>query len=74
MWQANGIVKKIDQSKTPVIAAEQQPGVLDKLEDPAQEFDVSKLNAQIEQECVYPDGFGAARGVKRHHQVGRGFW
>lgn len=61
---SNGIIKKIDQSKGPVIAAEQQAGVLGKLDDPRQGFDVSKLIAQIEQECVYPDGFGAAKGAK----------
>lgn len=60
----NGIIKKIDQSKALVIAAEQQVGVAAKLDDPRQEFDVSKLIAQIEQECVYPDGFGVARGSK----------
>lgn len=59
-----GVIKKVDQSKVPVIAAEQQPGVAAKLDDPRQEFDVSKLIAQIEQECVYPDGFGAVRGSK----------
>lgn len=60
----NGVIKKIDQSKLPVIAAEQQAGVAAKLDDPRQEFDVSKLIAQIEQECVYPEGFGGARGSK----------
>lgn len=60
----NGIIKKIDQSKLPVMAAEQQVGVAAKLDDPRQEFDVAKLNAQIEQECVYSDGFGAARSSK----------
>ena len=60
----NGVIKKVDQSKVPVIAAEQQAGVAAKLDDPRQEFDVNKLIAQIEQECVYPDGFGAARGSK----------
>ncbi len=60
----DGVIKKIDQSKGPVIAAEQQVGVAAKLDDPRQEFDVSKLIAQIEQECVYPDGFGAVRGSK----------
>jgi hypothetical protein len=60
----NGIIKKIDQSKVAVIAAEQQAGVSAKLDDPRQGFDVSKLIAQIEQECVYPDGFGAVRGAK----------
>jgi len=60
----NGVIKKIDQSKASVNAAEQQPGVASKLDDPRQEFDVNKLTAQIEQECVYPDGFGVARGSK----------
>jgi DNA helicase HerA-like ATPase len=61
---SNGAIKKIDQLKAPVIAAEQQVGVAPMLDDPRQEFDVSKLIAQIEQECVYPDGFGSARGSK----------
>jgi hypothetical protein len=60
----NGVVKKVDQSKAAVIAAEQQVGVAAKLDDPRQEFDVSKLIAQIEQECVYPDGFGGSKGAK----------
>ncbi|MDP2347858.1 MAG: ATP-binding protein [Gammaproteobacteria bacterium] len=60
----NGIIKKIDQSKIAIISAEQQAGVAARLDDPRQEFDVSKLIAQIEQECVYPDGFGVGRGVK----------
>ncbi|NQD36806.1 ATP-binding protein [Permianibacter sp. IMCC34836] len=60
----NGIIKKIDQSKVPVVTAEQQAGVGARLDDPCQEFDVGNLIAQIEQECVYPDGFGAARGSK----------
>lgn len=60
----NGVIKKIDQSKLPIIEAEQRAGVASKLDDPRQEFDVAKLIAQIEQECVYPDGFGAARGSK----------
>lgn len=60
----NGIIRKIDQLKGPVIAAEQQTGVASKLDDPRQGFEVTNLIAQIEQECVYPDGFGAARGSK----------
>lgn len=59
-----GLIKKIDQSKLAVIAAEQQAGIADKLDDPLQAFDVNMLVAQIEQECVYPDGFGVARGSK----------
>lgn len=53
---SNGIIKKIDQPKLRVSQAEQQAGVSEKLDDPGQEFDVIKLAAQIEQECVYPDG------------------
>jgi uncharacterized protein len=63
----NGIIKKIDQSKIAVSAAEQQAGIAAKLDDPRQEFDATKLIAQIEQECVYPDGFAAypaSKGTK----------
>jgi hypothetical protein len=60
----NGIIKKIGQSKVPVIAAERRENVAAKLDDPRQEFDVAKLIEQIEQECVYPDGFGVGRGEK----------
>ena len=70
----NGIIKKIDQSKLAVIAAEQQAGVAAKLDDPRQVFAVDKLIAQIEQECVYPDGFGVARGSKDTTKWGRRFW
>ena len=66
----NGVVKKVGQSKLPVIAAEQQAGVGAKLDDPRQEFDVSKLIGQIEQECVWPDGFGAAHGSKDTNKWG----
>lgn len=52
----NGVIKKIDQSKAAVNAAEQKSGVSEKIDDPKQEFDVTKLVAQIEQECVWPDG------------------
>ena len=52
----NGIIKKIDQSKVTVNTEEQKPGVSERLDDPRQEFDVKKLVAQIEQECVWPDG------------------
>lgn len=53
---SNGIIKKIDQSKAAFSAEEQKAGVTEKLDDPRQEFDVTKLVAQIEQECVWPDG------------------
>lgn len=60
----NGIIRKIDQSKTAVIAEESRPGVSELLDNPSQPFAVNKLVSQIEQECVYPDGFGVARGTK----------
>lgn len=53
---SDGIIKKIDQSKLPINAAEQQAGISEMLDDPQQDFDVNKLVRQIEQECVWPDG------------------
>jgi uncharacterized protein len=52
-----GFIKKINQKKDLVTAAEIKPGVSEKLDDPRQEFDVKHLVSQIEQECVWPDGF-----------------
>lgn len=68
----NGVIKKIDQSKINVLAAEQQADTSEKLENPAQPFDVQKLTSQIEQECVYPEGFatGGARGQKDPNKWG----
>lgn len=51
-----GIIKKIDQSKTPIFAEEAKAGISEKIDDPRQPFDVSKLVSQIEQECCWPDG------------------
>ena len=59
-----GIIRKIDQPKGPILAEELRPDISAKLDDPSQPFDVRKLVAQIEQECVYPEGFGPGRGVK----------
>ncbi|HEX3526475.1 MAG TPA: ATP-binding protein [Thermoanaerobaculia bacterium] len=61
---SNGIIKKIDQPKKAVTEAEQGAKVLEKLDDPRQDFNVEKLCSQIEQECVYPDGFGDKKGEK----------
>lgn len=61
---SDGLILKIDQPKRRIIEAEKQPGISDKLDNPRQEFDVNKLVAQIEQECVWPDGFGLAKGAK----------
>lgn len=52
----DGFVKKIGQPKASVNAEEQRAGVSEKLDDPRQDFDVMNLVAQIEQECVWPDG------------------
>src|SRR5690606_15540687 len=55
----NGFIEKINQSKTAVESAENESDVSSKLDDPRQPFDVKMLVKQIEQECVYPEGFGA---------------
>lgn len=60
----DGFIKKIDQQKASVLAAEKEDSISIKLDDPNQEFDVNFLIKQIEQECVYPDGFGTQRGQK----------
>ena len=61
----NGFVAKINQPKAAVEAAEMKSAVASKLDDPRQSFDVRMLMKQIEQECVYPDGFlQGARGQK----------
>ncbi len=61
-----GFIEKINQSKQAVENAENDPNVSSKLDDPRQPFDVKMLVKQIEQECVYPEGFrqGGARGEK----------
>jgi len=51
----NGVIQKIDREKTKIQAAERMPEISERLEDPTQEFDVLKLGAQIEQECVWPE-------------------
>ena len=53
----DGFIRKIEQPKATFQVAEQEPDISKKLDDPKQEFDVSKLSQQIEQECVWPDGF-----------------
>lgn len=62
----SGFIAKINQSKTAVETAEKKPTVASKLDDPRQSFDVRNLVDQIEQECVYPDGFlqGGLKGQK----------
>jgi hypothetical protein len=60
----NGIIRKLNQPKALVESAERAPAVASKLDDPRQPFDVTMLVRQIEQECVFPDGFGSGRGEK----------
>jgi len=52
-----GYIEKINQSKLKIQKAAGDPEISAKLEDPSQPFDTKYLVAQIEQECVYPDGF-----------------
>lgn len=61
---SNGIIEKINQPKANIETAEREPEVAGKLDDPRQPFEVTKLVDQLEQECVYPDGFGPSRGMK----------
>jgi hypothetical protein len=61
-----GFIAKIGKSKREVEAAEADPSISSKLDNPRQPFDARYLAAQLEQECVYPDGFtqGGPRGQK----------
>ena len=59
---STGIIRKAEQLKAPINAAEQQEGVAEKLDDPRQPFDVFKLAKQIEEECVHPEAFGPRYG------------
>ena len=60
----NGFIEKISQSKAAIETAEKEAAIASKLDDPRQPFDVKMLVKQIEQECVYPDGFGPNRRQK----------
>lgn len=60
----DGIIRKIDNTKSLYISALQNTAIAAQIDDPRQPFDVNKLCEQIEQECVYPDGFGIGKGVK----------
>jgi len=52
-----GFIKKFDQPKLAIQAAESEAEVSSKLDDPSQSFDVGFLATQIQQECVWPDGY-----------------
>ncbi len=51
-----GYIRKHNQLKHPIHVAEKNPDISSKLDDPHQPFYVSHLVAQIEQECVWPNG------------------
>jgi hypothetical protein len=53
---SNGIIRKHDQFKEKIYNAETDSKIASKLDDPRQCFDMTKLVAQIEQECVWPNG------------------
>nr|WP_282571318.1 ATP-binding protein [Methylonatrum kenyense] len=67
----DGVIEKINKSKTDIEAAEMEQDVSSRLDDPRQPFDVRLLVKQIEQECVYPEGFGARQGEKDPTKWGR---
>jgi len=54
----NGFIKKINQRKAAVEAAEKDPKIAFKLDDPRQPFDARYLVKQIEEECVWPNAYG----------------
>lgn len=58
---SDGYIKKFDQQKQPVYDAAKEDGVSEKLDNPRQPFEVKHLVAQIEQECVWPDGYTSGK-------------
>lgn len=52
----NGVIRKINQPKEAIVAAEQDAAIAKKLDDPSQKFDVFRLIDQVYQECVWPNG------------------
>lgn len=54
----DGLIVKLEQPKLSIETARAKPGIEAKLDNPEQEFDVKKLALQIEQECVWPTGYG----------------
>jgi len=50
----DGIIRKINQPKGPILEAMKDGDVSAKVSDPSTEFNVQLLPAQIRQECVFP--------------------
>ena len=61
---SDGYVKKIDQSKSVYNECLSDSQIAADIDNPSTSFDVKLLVRQIEEECVYPDGFGRERGSK----------
>lgn len=61
---SDGIVYKIDKPKAMYHTAMGRPVVSSSIDNPSQPFNVANITKQIEQECVYPEGFGRERGSK----------
>ena len=61
-----GIIRKINSMKVDYFCALKDISIAAKIDDTRQLFDIKKLSEQIEQECVYPDGFklGGRSGEK----------
>src|SRR5712675_474805 len=57
-----GFIRKIEQRKAAFETAEKEKGISERLDDPRQEFNVFMLPKQVEEECVYPEAFGAKYG------------
>ena len=51
-----GIISKHNASREDVDAAEADPAIAARLDDPREPFDVKLLTKQIQQECVHPSG------------------
>ena len=51
-----GIISKHNESREKVDAAEADPAIAARLDDPRELFDVKMLTRQIQQECVFPSG------------------
>lgn len=60
----DGYVKKIEQSKSVYNECLSDSQIAADMDNPSTSFDVKLLVRQIEEECVYPDGFGQAKGSK----------
>lgn len=68
----DGIIVKIDQDKRRFLEALKKPDIAAALSDPRTPFEVRRLPQQIEQECVYAEGFlkNGPRGAKDPNRWG----